>query len=63
MCFNYSDVEFITCCIGIFDVAKEEQAKDIDSYHICMCGNCGNHAFHHKVCCLSLYMLVNDGEK
>lgn len=43
------DAESITCCIGIFDVAKEKQAQDFDSYHICMCRNCGNNAFHHKV--------------
>lgn len=45
-----ADAESITCCIGIFDVAKEKQAQDFDSYHICMCRNCGNNAFHLKVC-------------
>ncbi|KAI3677699.1 hypothetical protein L6452_36965 [Arctium lappa] len=43
------DVESATCCIGIFDVAKEKQAQDFDSYHICMCRNCGNNVIHHKL--------------
>ena len=46
---NNPDVEFITCCIGIFDVAKEKQTKNIDSHHLRMCWNCGNNAFNHKV--------------
>lgn len=51
------DVEYITCCIGIFDVAKEKQAQDIDSYHIRMCRNCGNNAFNHKVFFLPFFFI------
>lgn len=51
-CFHVRDsgVEYISCCVGIFDVASEKQTQDIDTHNIRVCRDSGYDAIHHKVC-------------
>ncbi|CAL5332329.1 unnamed protein product [Camellia sinensis] len=42
-------VEYISCCIGILDVASEKQTQDFDSHNICMCRDSGYNALNHKL--------------
>ncbi|KAK4434468.1 hypothetical protein Salat_0609600 [Sesamum alatum] len=42
-------VEYITCCIRLFNVTREKRAQDLDSYYIHMCRDCGNNAINHKL--------------
>ncbi|CAN4115083.1 unnamed protein product [Withania somnifera] len=41
--------QYITSSVGFSYVASEEQTQDFDTYHICMCWDCGNNAIHNQL--------------
>ena len=55
----YSGFEYITCCFGVFDVASEEQAQDIDPYHIHVCRDCCDNAINNEVRFFLTYFLLH----